>query len=196
MGIGQYFLAIFAIREYRIHMIKGQDIVVILKIVAQKDEELSFIRLATDLEMSSSEVHAAVKRAVKSGLMQVEANTGGSHRKLPNRQGLLEFLVHGLRYVFPAERGSETRGMPTGLFAPGLGQQIVSAGPVPVWPDPTGEVRGYEFRPLFRSVPAAARRDTGLYDLLALVDAIRGGFARERNIAARELTKRIEGDSD
>jgi DNA-binding Lrp family transcriptional regulator len=192
----EFFLAQFAIREYRIVMLKGQDIVVLLKIIARNDAELSFARLAVELEMSSSEVHAAVKRAVKSGLMQVEANAGASHRKSTNRHALLEFLIHGLKYVFPAERGGETRGMPTALFAPNVPSQVVGTGPVSVWPDPTGEVRGYEFRPLFRSVPAAAKHDDELYVLLALVDAIRGGSARERNIAVKELTRKLVGNKN
>ena len=164
----------------------------LLKIIAQGDSKLSFTQLAVDLEMSTSEVHAAVKRAVKCGLMQVESNAGERHRKTPNKTALLEFLVHGLKYVFPPARGGETRGMPTGLFAPNLESEIAGAGTIPVWPDPSGEVRGYEFQPLFRSVPAAAKRDVHLYDLLALLDAIRGGSARERNIAVKELTHRIE----
>jgi hypothetical protein len=176
-------------------MLKGQDIVVLLKIIAKKDAELSFAHLAVELDMSNSEVHAAVRRAVKCGLMQVETKTGASHRKSPNKHALLEFLVHGLKYVFPAERGGDTRGMPTGLLATDLGRQIVGTGPVPVWPDPTGEVRGYELCPLYRSVPTAAKRDAELYVLLALVDAIRGGSAREHNIAVKEVARRIMGDS-
>jgi hypothetical protein len=62
---------------------------------------------------------------------------------------------------------------------------------VPVWPDPEGEVRGEELRPLYRSVPEAARRDPALYELLALVDAIRAGRARERTIAIEELKRRL-----
>jgi hypothetical protein len=40
-------------------------------------------------------------------------------------------------------------------------------------------------------VPAAARRNSALYDLLALVDALRIGRARERNLAEKELTVRL-----
>jgi len=36
-------------------------------------------------------------------------------------------------------------------------------------------------------------KDPKLYELLALVDAIRAGRAREREIAARELSARIDG---
>jgi hypothetical protein len=65
----------------------------------------------------------------------------------------------------------------------------------PVWPDAHGEVRGYEFSPLYKSVPFAARRDARLYELLALVDAIRGGAMQEREAAIRELRARLDRES-
>ena len=61
----------------------------------------------------------------------------------------------------------------------------------PVWPDPEGTVRGEELRPLYRSAPAAARRDPALYELLALVDAVRAGRPRERKLAVAELEARL-----
>ena len=45
--------------------------------------------------------------------------------------------------------------------------------------------------PLYPIVPSAARRDAGLYDLLALVDALRIGRARERAFAEKEITRRL-----
>jgi hypothetical protein len=48
-----------------------------------------------------------------------------------------------------------------------------------------------EFSPLYKSVPEAIRNDPGLYELLALLDAIRDGRARERKLAEKELTSRI-----
>ena len=45
--------------------------------------------------------------------------------------------------------------------------------------------------PLYRTVPAAALRDPILYELLALVDALRDGRARERQLAAQELIARL-----
>jgi hypothetical protein len=41
-------------------------------------------------------------------------------------------------------------------------------------------------------VPQAALEDKRLYELLALVDALRDGRARERELAVKELTKRLE----
>jgi hypothetical protein len=63
----------------------------------------------------------------------------------------------------------------------------------PVWPDQEGTVRGVEFAPLYKSVPRAARRDARLYELLALVDAIRGGTPAIREHAVRELRPRLSG---
>src|SRR3972149_1878482 len=86
------------------------------------------------------------------------------------------------------------RGIPTGSPAPPLVDMIAQPDePPPVWPDPEGKVRGYEFSPLFKSVPKAAARDKRLYELLVLVDAIRGGRARERDIAVKELRARLKG---
>jgi len=46
--------------------------------------------------------------------------------------------------------------------------------------------------PLYKNVPYAALRDPALYELLALVDAIRDGRARERNLAERDLVRRLK----
>jgi hypothetical protein len=70
-----------------------------------------------------------------------------------------------------------------------LRHQIVTGGELPpVWPDPDGEVRGGSFEPLHKAVPHAARKDPRLYELLALVDALRDGRARERQLAEKALS--------
>ena len=62
----------------------------------------------------------------------------------------------------------------------------------PVWPDPDGNVRGITFEPLSSSVPKAAKHDPALYELLALVDVLREGRARESQRAAKELAVRLQ----
>ena len=111
-----------------------------------------------------------------------------------NRSAFLEFLIHGVRYSFPPERGALTPGVPTGYAAPPLKKQINSGGddPPPVWPYAKGPVRGYSFSPLHKNAPEAALDDPKLYELLSLVDAVRDGRARERNAAIHELEKRLE----
>ena len=136
--------------------------------------------------MSSSEVHAGIKRAVKAQLM---SPTEG----FPIVRSLEEFLIHGVKYAFPPDRGELTRGIPTSYSASPLKNHIVRDNePPPVWPYPEGGTRGFEFSPLYKSVPRAALNDFKLYELLALVDAIRGGRARERDAATKELTKRLK----
>jgi hypothetical protein len=41
-------------------------------------------------------------------------------------------------------------------------------------------------------VPKAVAHDDALYELLALVDAVRDGRARERELAVKELTARLD----
>jgi len=169
-------------------ILKPQDVVVLLKLVALNDQLWTFQRLAVELSISQSEVHAAVRRAVAARLMSEAASSTGR----PMRPQLLEFLVHGVKYAYPPARGEITRGVPTGYAAPPLDKQIAgSSDPPPVWPYAEGNVRGYAFAPLYRTVPEAALRDPALYELLALVDAIRDGRARERSLAQAALEKRL-----
>ena len=108
------------------------------------------------------------------------------------KAALLEFLVHGIKYVFPARPGLLLRGMPTAHSAPPLAGRIISSeDDIYVWPYDNGTVRGQAIFPLYDKVPQAAEKDKALYELLALVDAIRAGQARERTIAASELEKRL-----
>ena len=168
-------------------ILKPQDVLVLLKLVALGGKAWSYNRLAVDLGMSPAEVHAAIRRALAAQLAVRKDD-----KVLPNTRNLGEFLVHGLRYVFVPERGEMTRGMPTLQGAPPLKGVIAeSSEPLPVWPDPAGEARGSSFAPLYKSVPNAARTDPVLYELLVLVDAIRGGRVREREFANVELRKRL-----
>jgi len=168
-------------------ILKPQDIFVLLKLIAIGPAEWSYARLAVDLDMSASEVHAAMKRSLRA---QLAVQYDSLIR--PNIKNINEFLIHGIRYVFIPERGELTRGLPTIHGAEFMAKKIVSSGdPPPVWPDPEGPTRGQSFSPLYRSASSAARKDKHLYELLVLVDALRGGNARERQIAGSEMNKRL-----
>lgn len=166
-------------------MLKPQDIVILLKLFALGSQEWNFATLAKSLFMSSSEVHAGYKRATNSQLIHPIT-------KKPNLSALEEFLIHGLRYAFPADRGELTRGLPTASAVNPLKRLLVTNEKYgPVWPYAKSNVRGFSFAPLYKSVPQAVELDQKLYELLALVDAIRGGQARERSIATKELQARF-----
>ncbi len=163
--------------------LKPQDILFLLKLVAIGKKTWSFNKLAVELGMSPSEVHAAAKRALAAKLALKEGE-----RIWPNVLALEEFLFHGIQYVFVPERGGLNRGMPTSYAAEPLKSHFIAVNePPPVWPEPEGKVRGESFSPLYKSAPVAAKNDAELYALLCLVDAIRGGRARERELAKKEM---------
>jgi DNA-binding Lrp family transcriptional regulator len=163
-------------------MLRAQDIVVLLK-VAVSPEGWSFARLGEQLGMSASAVHRSLDRAESSGLYD-------ARRRRVKVAELKEFLEHGVRYAFPPVRNGEARGLPTAWGARPLAAEIASSGRnAPVWPDARGKARGIALEPLYPSVPRAAREDASLYQLLAVVDAIRVGGARERRLAAKWLDK-------
>ena len=168
-------------------VLKPQDILVALKLCTFQGQRPPFSVVASELAMSPSEVHGAVRRLQRARLV---------HRQelgeKPNLSALQEFLLHGVQYAFPSERGEVTRGVPTSYAAEPLKSRIASGEQLPpVWPYPEGKVRGTAFSPLYPTVPIAALRDPVLYEYLALVDAIREGRAREKRMAERELTKRL-----
>ena len=166
--------------------LKPQDVLFLLKLVALGKNHWTFNSLALELGMSPSEVHAASQRVLEARLAVKKENS-----IKPDKRNLEEFLLHGIQYVFVPGRGALNRGMPTAYAAAPLDNVFGSYEFPPVWPDPEGEVRGESFSPLYKSVPKAARNDPKLYMLLALVDAIRGGRAREREMAKKELSKRL-----
>jgi hypothetical protein len=79
---------------------------------------------------------------------------------------------------------------PVFLFLPS--EIAVSNDLPPVWPWRDGNTRGVGLEPLYKNVPHAALRDPALYQLLALVDVLRSGRARERNLAERDLVHRLK----
>ena len=163
----------------------AQDVLVTLKL-ALDESGASYAQLATELGLSPSQVHAAVRRAEESGFVHVET------RKV-NRRALMEFLVHGLKYVFPPKRGPIARGIPTAHSAPPLCDLLADDATTLVWPHPDGEARGESIEPLHKSVPGAIQGDENLYQSLALIDALRVGRARERKIATKKLQEIILG---
>jgi len=175
-------------------MLKPQDLLVALKFASlPKDEKITFAILAESLSMSVSEVFAATKRAKVCRLI-IEGSSTGASRYRPIAINLREFLLGGLRYVFPVEPGKATRGFLTAQDAFPLSKHLGrpdSELPL-VWPHPEGDTRGFSIEPIFPSAPNAARKDERLSTWLTLSDAIRVGDARVRMLAATEIGKLIE----
>jgi len=168
-------------------MLKEVDILLLLKLSEVEGPRVPSRKLAGDLFLSENDVAQSLKRCHASGLLyRTDAE------KRVNRAALFELLAHGFRYLFPVKMGSMTRGVPTSIAAEPLKSLFADTGePPPVWPYMDGKVRGISLTPLHKRVPEAALRDPKLYELLALVDAVRGPKIRERKIATEELAKRL-----
>ncbi len=181
--------------------LKPQDVLVLVKLCGYRSKDRPpYVQLARGLDISSSEINAAVRRLQLAKLLHPSKEFGEPapmNSELPILAAVEEFLIHGVKYAFPAIRGSLVRGMPTSYAAEPL-RQLLDAGdgPVPVWPDKKGEVRGIALTPLYSSVPEAARRDPLLYARLTLIDAIRDGGARQRSIAEEALIASLRKNTD
>ena len=160
------------------------DIVILLKIVSYGDEPWFQKPLAEALGISQSEISKSLNRSKYAKLLAPDGKT-------VMRMALMEFLQYGLRYVFPVQPGAVVRGVPTSHAASPLKEEIQSTEAY-VWPYGKGTVRGHSITPLYPSVPEAALKDVKLHEKLALVDALRVGRARERELAIKELKKRFD----
>jgi hypothetical protein len=160
-------------------VLKGQDIVLLLHLLG--GEEVGSTRLlAEQTGLSVAAVHRALHRLADAGLYDL------GRRRVPEAAAE-EFLVHAVKYLFPAVRGSETRGVPAAWAASPLNDELVQDGLPPVWPHAHGKLRGIALQPLHAAVPDLAVRDEQLGRRLALVDAIRAGDTRTRRLAEKAL---------
>ncbi len=165
---------------------RPQDVMILLWIVTREDESWKYSEAAGLLKISQSEVAEGLHRSLQARLVNPS-------KKKVHRAALMEFLVHGLKYVFPATPGALVRGIPTAHSARPLADHIVSDDDVLVWPSPIGNMRGQSVVPLYPSVLNPIMSNPELYELLSLADALRVGRVHEQKIAEELLRERVYG---
>ncbi len=149
----------------------------------QEDGSWNQMYLAKSLFLSQSEISESLRRSVYARLLQ---NKG----KEVARQPFMDLLQYGVPYIFPQQPGAEVRGIPTAHSAEPLAG-LISSNENYVWPYAKGHLRGYSILPFYPSVVQAVELDAPLYECLALIDAVRVGRARERNVALELLKTKI-----
>ena len=175
-------------------MLKPQDIVVSIKLLQSRDggPVPTYASLALALRLSSSEVHAAVRRCLEVGLLR---KPSGSTRTMPVpvAAAMEEFLVHGVKFIWPAKRGPMTRGMATGSSLESVSRLLdVSEPAVPlVWAHPEGTLRGEAVAPLYPRAVEACKDDPVLHEWLALIDILRLKTGREAAHAGAVIHHRL-----
>jgi predicted transcriptional regulator len=162
---------------------RPQDIVILLKIATYGDSDWYMKDVANDLFISPSEVTESINRSVLAGLIT-------NNKKRIMKSALCDFLVYGLKYVYPVKPEAMARGIKTSHSAQPLSDRILSE-EVYVWSYAEGDARGFAIEPLHPNVPKACLKDSRLYELLALVDAVRIGNKREFILAVSELKQRL-----
>lgn len=164
--------------------LKPHDVAILIKLLLKKDEGWRQVDLAMDLGISQGEIAKSLVRLAKANLV---------HDRRANRTAALEFLIHGVKYVFPLEMGPIAVGVPTAISAPTHEKMVVqNSEDVFVWPYSQGKKRGQVIIPLYPKLAEAALKDRDFYDLFAALEIIRSGRARERKLAEQYLEKRIK----
>jgi hypothetical protein len=127
-------------------------------------------------------VHRALRRAEEVDLYS--GATRAAH--LPNFE---ELLVHAGRFLAPAHLGELASGIPAAWAAKPMAALIrESPGDLsPVWPSATGRVRGQALPPVHPAATKAIETSPQLAELLSVIDSLRAGDARVRQVAAEFL---------
>ena len=168
---------------------RPQDIVILLKMITLGDRKYSIIEMSDCLNISPSEISKAMERNVIAGLVS-------SDKTRVNKLALRDFLIYGLKYVFPPQPGSTTRGIATAHSAPPIHQYITENGENFVWKYYKGTRRGNSIVPLYDKIPKIVENQHELYEFLTIIDCLRIGKKREIQIAIKELDKKLNIDDE
>jgi hypothetical protein len=174
-------------RDRRTEPIQPLDLLVLLKLIASGEPEAPVRGIADSIgAVSKSAVDVSLQRLKAHALLR----DGISGRQV-NRLAARDLLENATRWIAPAVVGPFELGLPTAHAAPPLADKLRSDEDPVVMPVAEGPSRGRSVTPLHPAAPVAARRDPKLHELLAIVDALRIGGARDREVAIAELRRRV-----
>jgi hypothetical protein len=166
-------------------MLREMDVIVLLGLLQRARGDWTVRSLAKELGLPSASVQRSLDRLAATPAFD-------ARRRRVSLGACEELFDHALRYLAPVTAEGETRGLRTSWAAPPLSEHLALGNELPpVWPDPNGEARGLELRPLHPAVVTLARADAQMYELLALIDALRMGDTRTRGLAIELLRARI-----
>lgn len=163
--------------------IRPQDIVILLKITSLKQDTWQLSTLSESLHISISEISESLNRSKLAKLINDD-------KKKVQKLNLLEFLEHGLKYVFPFQGLTLSRGIPTAVSHPEIQQNFIS-NQIYVWPSKSGKVIGIGIEPLLPRISDFIEKDPELYKNLSLVELFRMGKIREQEFAIKQLKRSL-----
>ncbi len=165
---------------------RAHDILILLQIICLDKTSWHNKDLAYSLKISASEISESLNRSWIAKLLD-------SRKKHVNKMALMDFLAYGLPYTFPQVPKTLARGIATSHSASPL-NQFFNAKLDFIWPYAKGNLQGLTIKPLHKNVPLIVHTNPKLHEMLALVDALRVGRAREKKMAIDLLRKIILQD--
>ena len=177
-------------------MLRSQDVVVVLQlraVASEAGQAWTYAGLAGATGLSASQAHASVERLKAAGLVRSDAD---EPLWVPAK-ALGTLLQHAVPlWLYPETQGppGAVRGIPTAWSGPPL-SSVMQSDRVVVWPHPQGESLGESVAPLHACVlkgacvPGHRDYNARLHEVLALVDALRLGRARDRREAMKFLVE-------
>ena len=170
--------------------LKPQDLLVACRLALPGGYLLFQKQVAVALGLAPSTVFASLQNLRRAKIVECPGIPEATARRR-----LLNFLVHGAPVVFPPVKTEVVRGIATGIFSPHFRGRFAAEKDVPlVWPYPRGREVGEGLVPLYPSLPLACSRDPALYQLMAAVDVLRVGRAREKDAAVVYLEALFKTD--
>jgi hypothetical protein len=164
---------------------RPHDIVILLKMITLGNKKWAMEEMGKSLNISSGEISKAMDRNVMAGLVS-------SDKARVNTMALRDFLICGLKYVYPPQLGYSARGIPTAHSAPPVNQHISEGNENYVWSYYKGTKRGSTIIPLYPNIPKIVEGQPDLYELLVIADTFRVGRVREKEVAKNELDKKLD----
>lgn len=157
------------------------DVVLALRLLTPAG---TLVELADELGVVPSQVHTALTRLGRAGLLKPGT-------RATNSRALTEFALYGVRYAFPASKGSLAFGVATAYSASPLAAEVDAVDVVVLPAVHSDAVQGFAVTPLYRGAAGLAVRAPQLFEMVSLVDALRLGDPRIRLAARTQLEQRI-----
>lgn len=169
-------------------MLKPQDVILAVKLLCKGKDDWSQAILSQELVISVSEINAGLKRLSAAKL--IEQHKDG-RRWVVIRNALKEFLLHGIKYTFPAVKSGPAVGLVTAYHHSDYQSHFKQPPLAAVWKDAKATTKGFAIEPLYPTVSRAAKNDPELYSWLALIDCLRDRDNEELDVAEVLLREKI-----
>lgn len=167
-------------------MLGPTDVYVLSGMLATEHDGWTLREIAAKLHVDHTLIHRALKRAEAARLYRP------LHRQVA-RVYFEEFAIHAVRYIAPGRLGELTCGVPAAWAAKPISSMIYDENLPPIWPHPLGPARGQALEPLHPSAVKASHDTPTIGRLLSLIDSLRAGDARTREVARTALRDTLYG---